>query len=116
MSLSVSCVFTDNAVSAFLLENGALYHIAHSVALAEYLATLHLKPEYKQHPYVSIIGEFALHVFMYTESLMHLIRNYRVSGRAIIKVGRNDSCGLEFLPYHGSPQGGGSCPRHQWDL
>lgn len=42
---------------AFLLENGALYHIAHSVALLEYLVTLYFKPEYKQYPYASIIGK-----------------------------------------------------------
>lgn len=42
---------------AFLLENGALYHIAHSVALLEYLVTLYFKPELKRHAYVSLIGE-----------------------------------------------------------
>lgn len=42
---------------AFLLENGAAYHIAHATALTEYLLTLYFKPEYKRHPYVSIIGK-----------------------------------------------------------
>ena len=45
---------------AFLLENGAMYHVAHSVALVEYLLTLYFKPEYKQWPYVSLAGEFHL--------------------------------------------------------
>ncbi|TFK91472.1 protein-s-isoprenylcysteine O-methyltransferase [Polyporus arcularius HHB13444] len=44
------------SVDSFLLENGALYHIAHSVALFEYLVTLYVKPEYKQYPYVTLVG------------------------------------------------------------
>ncbi|KAI0723237.1 protein-s-isoprenylcysteine O-methyltransferase [Earliella scabrosa] len=44
------------SVDSFLLENGAAYHIAHATALTEYLLTLYFKPEYKRHPYVSIIG------------------------------------------------------------
>ena len=44
------------ATAAFLLENGALYHIAHSVALLEYLITLYFKPEWKQFPYISLVG------------------------------------------------------------
>ncbi len=42
---------------AFLLENGAMYHVAHSVALTEYLITLYFKPEWKHHQYVSLAGE-----------------------------------------------------------
>lgn len=34
-----------------------MYHVAHSVALAEYLVTLWLKPQFKTHAYVSGIGE-----------------------------------------------------------
>ncbi|KAI0661056.1 protein-s-isoprenylcysteine O-methyltransferase [Cubamyces menziesii] len=44
------------SVDSFLLENGALYHIAHSVALLEYLITLYFKPEWKQFPYISLVG------------------------------------------------------------
>ncbi|KAI0375571.1 protein-s-isoprenylcysteine O-methyltransferase [Pilatotrama ljubarskyi] len=44
------------SVDSFLLENGALYHVAHSVALSEYLITLYLKPEWKRYPYLSYIG------------------------------------------------------------
>ncbi|KAI0832352.1 ICMT-domain-containing protein [Trametes gibbosa] len=44
------------SVDSFLLENGALYHVAHSVALSEYLITLYLKPEWKQHQHVFIAG------------------------------------------------------------
>lgn len=43
--------------SAFLLENGAMYHVAHSVALTEYLITLYFKPEWKHHQYVTLAGE-----------------------------------------------------------
>ena len=37
-----------------------MYHIAHSVALTEYLLTLYFWPEYKQYPYVTVVGQ--LHV------------------------------------------------------
>lgn len=43
--------------TAFLLENGAHYHIAHGVALLEYLTTLYFKPSMKIYPYISHIGE-----------------------------------------------------------
>ncbi|OBZ70302.1 Protein-S-isoprenylcysteine O-methyltransferase, partial [Grifola frondosa] len=41
------------SIDSFLLENGALYHVAHSVALLEYLITLYFKPSFKSHAYVS---------------------------------------------------------------
>ena len=42
---------------AFLLDNGAMYHIANGIAVVEYLITLHFKPSFKLHPYISAIGE-----------------------------------------------------------
>ncbi len=45
---------------AFLLENGAMYHVAHALALSEYLLTLYFKPEYKQWHYVSFLGTLHL--------------------------------------------------------
>ncbi|OCH92931.1 ICMT-domain-containing protein [Obba rivulosa] len=44
------------SVGSFLLENGALYHIAHSVAVLEYLLTLYFKPSIKEHPNISTFG------------------------------------------------------------
>ncbi|OJA13807.1 hypothetical protein AZE42_00517 [Rhizopogon vesiculosus] len=44
------------SVDSFLLDNGAMYHVAHGVALMEYLITLYLKPSLKAHSYVSTIG------------------------------------------------------------
>ncbi|KAH9943496.1 protein-s-isoprenylcysteine O-methyltransferase [Epithele typhae] len=44
------------SVDSFLLENGAMYHIAHSVALFEYLVTLYFKPDLKQFEYLSFAG------------------------------------------------------------
>ncbi|KAH9938214.1 ICMT-domain-containing protein [Fomitopsis serialis] len=44
------------SIDSFLLENGSQYHIAHSIAIAEYLLTLHFKPSVKSHPYVSQVG------------------------------------------------------------
>lgn len=42
--------------SAFLLENGAMYHVANGIALTEYLATLFFIPSSKSFTYVSTIG------------------------------------------------------------
>ena len=46
--------------AAFLLDNGALYHIANGIAIVEYLITLYFKPSLKLHPYISTIGEALL--------------------------------------------------------
>ena len=44
-------------LAAFLLNNGRMYHMANSVALAEYLLVLYFRPSLKSFPYVSSIGE-----------------------------------------------------------
>lgn len=51
-------------LAAFLLENGIEYHIAHSVAVVEYLLTLYYNPSLKMNPYVSEAGEYT-HVHAY---------------------------------------------------
>jgi protein-S-isoprenylcysteine O-methyltransferase len=45
---------------AFLLDNGALYHIANGLAVVEFLITLYFKPGFKLQPYISTIGEALL--------------------------------------------------------
>ena len=44
-------------LAAFLLNNGRMYHIAHSLALVEYLLVLHFRPWLKSLPYISFIGK-----------------------------------------------------------
>ncbi|KAL0949432.1 hypothetical protein HGRIS_009492 [Hohenbuehelia grisea] len=44
------------SVDSFLLDNGAMYHVANGTALAEYLLSLYFKPELKSYPYASTIG------------------------------------------------------------
>ncbi|KAJ7276505.1 Isoprenylcysteine carboxyl methyltransferase family-domain-containing protein [Mycena haematopus] len=44
------------SVDSFLLENGSTYHIAHGTAVAEYVLTLYLRPAWKAHPYISLLG------------------------------------------------------------
>ncbi|GJE84176.1 ICMT-domain-containing protein [Phanerochaete sordida] len=44
------------SVDSFLLENGSMYHIAHGVAVTEYLLSLWFRPGLKSFPYVSTIG------------------------------------------------------------
>ncbi|KAG6831136.1 hypothetical protein H0H92_012561 [Tricholoma furcatifolium] len=47
---SVDCKFS------FLLDNGAMYHIANGTALTEYLLTLYFKPSLKTYSYATLIG------------------------------------------------------------
>jgi len=44
------------SVDSYLLDNGAMYHIANGTALTEYLITLYLKPSLKAYPYVTSAG------------------------------------------------------------
>ncbi|KAH7105668.1 ICMT-domain-containing protein [Auriculariales sp. MPI-PUGE-AT-0066] len=44
------------SVDSFLLNNGKEYHVAHAVAVLEWLLTRWLRPDYKTFPYVSEIG------------------------------------------------------------
>ncbi|KAF8845841.1 ICMT-domain-containing protein [Paxillus ammoniavirescens] len=44
------------SIDSFLLENGAMYHIANGTALVEYLVTLYFSPSSKSHRYISFIG------------------------------------------------------------
>jgi len=48
---------------AYLLDNGAMYHIANGAALLEYLLSLYIIPSGKSWPYVSQIGMLQLSVF-----------------------------------------------------
>ena len=64
---SVDCAFTSRLVSlsepriliAFLLDNGAQYHIANGTALVEYLLTLYFWPNSKMNKLASTVGENA---------------------------------------------------------
>lgn len=49
----------SNILEAFLLENGAPYHIANTVAILEYILTLYFKPSLKSYPYISVIGDIS---------------------------------------------------------
>jgi protein-S-isoprenylcysteine O-methyltransferase len=42
--------------SAFLLNNGRMYHAANSFAVIEYLLSLHFKPSWKLHTYITCAG------------------------------------------------------------
>jgi len=44
------------SVDSFLLDNGAMYHIANGTAVAEYLITLFFKPTFKSYPYLTPLG------------------------------------------------------------
>ncbi|KII95073.1 hypothetical protein PLICRDRAFT_25696 [Plicaturopsis crispa FD-325 SS-3] len=46
----------DSPIAAYLLDNGAMYHIANGTAVLEYLITLYFKPDIKAFPHVSTIG------------------------------------------------------------
>ncbi|KAF5387968.1 hypothetical protein D9615_000507 [Tricholomella constricta] len=44
------------SVDSYLLDNGAMYHIANGAALTEYLVTLYFRPALKAYPYLTPIG------------------------------------------------------------
>jgi hypothetical protein len=48
---------------AFVLDNGALYHVANGSALLEYLLTLYFGPIFKTFPYISFIGSSLFSIF-----------------------------------------------------
>jgi len=48
------------SVDSFLLENGTMYHVSHSMAVFEYLITLYFLPSSKSYPYVSLLGIFVV--------------------------------------------------------
>ena len=45
-----------HVLAAYLLENGSNYHVAHIVAILEYLISRHFMPPLKSYPYVSQVG------------------------------------------------------------
>ena len=60
--------------SAFLLDNGAMYHIAHGAALTEYLLSLYFAPSWKAFADVSTTGELPIqlsHREACTEDYIH---------------------------------------------
>ncbi|KDQ64606.1 hypothetical protein JAAARDRAFT_232384 [Jaapia argillacea MUCL 33604] len=44
------------SVDSYLLDNGAMYHIANGIGLVEYLITLYFKPSVKAHTLISLLG------------------------------------------------------------
>jgi len=49
-------IFIPHFDKAYLLENGLMYHLAHSAAIIEYLVSSYYWPSSKTYPYVSNIG------------------------------------------------------------
>ncbi|KAG9317421.1 Isoprenylcysteine carboxyl methyltransferase family-domain-containing protein [Chiua virens] len=66
------------SVDSFLLENGAMYHIANGIALVEYLVTLFFSPSSKTFAYISTIGvAFVLAgQALRTTAMMHAATNF----------------------------------------
>ncbi|EGO02186.1 hypothetical protein SERLA73DRAFT_177994 [Serpula lacrymans var. lacrymans S7.3] len=69
------------SVDSFLLDNGAMYHVANGTAALEYLIVLYWKPSLKAFPYVSAIG---------TNFITNLVNSHRilVSGVAMVLIGQ----------------------------
>jgi len=65
-------------VDSFLLDNGIQYHAAHLTALSEYFVFLYLKPSWKGHPYLSVIGMVMvlLGQAMRTTAMIHASTNF----------------------------------------
>lgn len=101
--VSKLCDFTIQWIltllAAFLLDNGAMYHIANGTALGEYLLTLYFKPSLKSYAYVSAVGK----CFSFPIPLKYI---YYLSNRdsngcagASTTVDSNDTRVHEFLPF-----------------
>jgi len=84
------------SVDSFLLENGNLYHIAHSTAIIEYIITNYFRPSWKEYPYVSVIG-ICLVVFGQTlrsiamihaaSNFSHSVALYKMEGHVLVTRG-----------------------------
>ncbi|KZW04063.1 protein-s-isoprenylcysteine O-methyltransferase [Exidia glandulosa HHB12029] len=66
------------SVDSFLLNNGVEYHVAHSVAILEWLAIYYFAPQWKANYYVSAIGIFVTGVGQVLRSLamVHASTNF----------------------------------------
>lgn len=103
-------VGTEPIYTAFLLENGAQYHIAHSFAIAEYLLTLYFKPSFKSHPYVSQVGkQRESHPF---SRLTRCCRNCPDSGGPSTQVVCHDPRSPKLLACYCNAQGRHAYTRH----
>ncbi|KIJ70062.1 hypothetical protein HYDPIDRAFT_77727 [Hydnomerulius pinastri MD-312] len=67
------------SVDSFLLDNGAMYHVANGIALVEYLITLYFSPSLKAYPCISAIAGILL-VFtgqaLRTTAMVHASTNF----------------------------------------
>ncbi|CCM03156.1 uncharacterized protein FIBRA_05278 [Fibroporia radiculosa] len=66
------------SIDSFLLENGMTYHIAHGVALLEYLITLYFKPAFKNYPRVSYAGMLLVLIgqILRSTAMIHAASNF----------------------------------------
>ncbi|KIM46080.1 hypothetical protein M413DRAFT_23865 [Hebeloma cylindrosporum] len=70
--------FEKCSVDSYLLDNGAMYHIANGSALLEYLASLYINPSGKSWPYVSQTG-LAMVIFgqvLRSTAMIHASTNF----------------------------------------
>ncbi|KZV76142.1 protein-s-isoprenylcysteine O-methyltransferase [Peniophora sp. CONT] len=84
------------SIDSFLLDNGAMYHVAHTLAITEYLLTLYFKPSVKTHPYatrigiaVVIIGQFLRSYAMISAAtnFSHMIAYRKLPEHTLVKSG-----------------------------
>ncbi|EPT03728.1 hypothetical protein FOMPIDRAFT_1028579 [Fomitopsis schrenkii] len=84
------------SIDSFLLENGMEYHIAHSVAVVEYLLTLYFNPSLKSNTYVSqagiavtIVGQILRSSAMIhaAQSFSHVIAMRKVDNHVLVTDG-----------------------------
>ncbi|KNZ81540.1 Protein-S-isoprenylcysteine O-methyltransferase [Termitomyces sp. J132] len=62
----------------YLLDNGAMYHVANGTALTEYFAMLYFKPSSKSFPYVTLLGIFLVLVgqSLRSAAMIHASTNF----------------------------------------
>ncbi|VDB85438.1 unnamed protein product [Peniophora sp. CBMAI 1063] len=84
------------SIDSFLLDNGAMYHVAHSLAITEYLMTLYFKPSVKTHPYATRVGIVAVIIGQFLRSFAmisaatnfsHMIAYRKLAEHRLVKNG-----------------------------
>lgn len=106
-------LYSTNLYLAYLLENGALYHIANGAAILEYLASLYFMPTSKSYRYVSQIGE---NKFEDAANILHFCRDSDGTGWSSIAFCRHDPSVHQLFPYRCISKAWFSSTCYRWDI
>ncbi|KAG6821612.1 hypothetical protein H0H93_000121 [Arthromyces matolae] len=90
------------SVDSYLLDNGAMYHIANGTAVLEYILTLYFNPSLKAFPYLSLFGPYFLHIHVLLDDgngvsgILFVVLGQFLRSAAMIHAATNFSHSLAF--------------------